>query len=70
MRLPIQKTPLAAALALVLISSGWSAAEDPAASMLGQPAPSFRLTDVLSGKTFSLEDLRGRTVVLHFGASW
>lgn len=32
--------------------------------------PPFRLTDVLSGKTVALEDLRGRTVVLHFGASW
>jgi peroxiredoxin len=38
--------------------------------MLGRPAPSFRLTDVLSGKAVSLEDMRGRTVVLHFGASW
>jgi peroxiredoxin len=40
------------------------------AALLGQPAPPFRLTDVLSGKTIALEDLRGRIVVLHFGASW
>lgn len=57
------------ALALVLGASA-AAAEDPAAAMIGQPAPSFRLTDVLSGRTVSLEDLRGKTVVLHFGASW
>jgi hypothetical protein len=51
-------------------SASRAAAADPAASMLGRPAPSFRLTDVLSGKAVSLEDMRGRTVVLHFGASW
>ena len=56
-------------LALALSASG-AAAADPAAAMLGRPAPSFRLTDALSGKTVSLEDMRGRTVVLHFGASW
>jgi hypothetical protein len=52
------------------VSASRAAAADPAASLLGRPAPSFRLTDVLSGKTVSLEDMRGRTVVLHFGASW
>lgn len=45
-------------------------AEDPAAAMLGRPAPSFRLQDVRTGKTHALEDFRGRFVVLHFGASW
>ena len=45
-------------------------AADPAAALVGRPAPPFRLTDVLSGKTYALEDLRGRTVVLHFGTSW
>jgi cytochrome oxidase Cu insertion factor (SCO1/SenC/PrrC family) len=60
---------LVSALALAL-SATPAAAADPAASMLDRPAPSFRLTDVRSGKTVSLEDMRGRTVVLHFGASW
>jgi len=45
-------------------------AEDPAAAMLGQTAPSFRLADVRTGRMVSLEDFRGRFVVLHFGASW
>jgi hypothetical protein len=59
------------ALLLALVLSGaLAAATDPAAALIGQPAPPFRLRDVLSGKTMSLEDFRGKTVVLHFGASW
>ena len=54
----------------VTLTGGAIAAEDPAASLLGQPAPSFRLKDVLSDREFALEDFRGRYVVLHFGASW
>ena len=61
--------PSALSLALVL-TGGLAAATDPAASLIGQPAPPFRLTDVLSRKTMSLEDWRGTTIVLHFGASW
>ena len=61
--------PGALSLGLVL-TGGLAAATDPAASLIGQPAPPFRLTDVLSGKTMSLEDWRGTTIVLHFGASW
>ena len=57
---------LALALAVMLAESA-AGAEQP---MLGEPAPTFRLQDLLSGKTISLEDLRGRFVVLHFGASW
>lgn len=33
--------------------------------MLNQPAPDFKLTD-LSGKTWTLADLKGKTVVLNF----
>jgi hypothetical protein len=60
---------LVSALALALSAAPVGAA-DPAGSMLGRPAPAFRLTDVRSGQSVSLEDMRGRTVVLHFGASW
>ncbi len=57
--------------ALVLTLAGPSAiAENPAAPMLDQPAPSFSLTDVLGGGEVSLEDLKGRIIVLHFAASW
>jgi len=61
----------AALAALVTVSrAGSPEAADPAAGMIGQPAPPFRLADVRSGEPVSLHDLRGRIVVLHFGASW
>lgn len=37
--------------------------------MLGQPAPSFTLK-AIDGKTYSLEQLRGKYVVIHFAATW
>ena len=37
--------------------------------MIGEDAPTFELPS-LSGKTVSLEDYRGETLVLHFGAGW
>jgi len=37
--------------------------------MLGQTAPSFTLKAV-DGKTYSLEQLRGKYVVIHFAATW
>jgi len=36
---------------------------------VGQRAPDFSLTD-LEGKGFSLGDLRGKPVILHFSAAW
>jgi peroxiredoxin len=36
---------------------------------VGQPAPSFSTTN-LAGATLSLEDFRGRVVVLNFWATW
>lgn len=37
--------------------------------MIGQQAPSFMLKD-LNGKTYSLEQLRGKYVLIHFAATW
>src|SRR3990170_3718293 len=37
--------------------------------MLGQPAPSFALK-AIDGKTYSLEQLRGKYLVIHFAATW
>jgi len=37
--------------------------------MIGQSAPSFKLTG-LDGKTYSLEQFRGKYVVIHFAATW
>jgi len=58
---------LTSALALL---GGPAGAADPAAAMLGQPAPTFRLEDVRTGEVVSLDEFRGRFIVLHFGASW
>jgi len=61
--------PAFVALAVTLAAS-LAAAQDPAADMLGEAAPAFRLSDVRSGETVSLQGFRGQLVVLHFGASW
>ena len=45
---------------------GQSIASHP---MIGEQAPGFDLEKV-DGGTLSLESLKGRYVVLHFGASW
>jgi peroxiredoxin len=37
--------------------------------MIGQPAPLFELKDI-DGKTYSLEQLKGKYVVIHFAATW
>jgi len=37
--------------------------------MLGHKAPSFTLND-LNGKTYSLDQLKGRYVVIHFATTW
>ena len=53
-----------AALLLGLAAVG--TADQP---MIGQPAPGFDLCS-LNGDSLSLADLRGKFVVLHFGAGW
>lgn len=35
-----------------------------------RPAPDFKATDLLSGREFSLSDLRGQVVVLNYWATW
>ena len=37
--------------------------------LLGQPAPTFQLVD-LAGKSVSLEELRGKPVLVNFWATW
>lgn len=46
-----------------------TAAETDAQPMLGEAAPAFALQGV-DGKSLSLEAMRGRWLVVHFGASW
>lgn len=60
------KTVVASCLLVVALASSPVAAEQP---MLGHSAPVFRLKD-LDDNVVSLADLRGRMVVVHFGASW
>ena len=37
--------------------------------LIGDPAPAFQLPD-LKGKTFSLTEMSGKLVVIHFATSW
>ncbi len=59
---------LVAALAIISapLTLGGAEKKQP---MVGEPAPAFRL-QTLEGKTLALADLRGKFVVLHFGAGW
>lgn len=54
-----------------IIASGFSAAANAQEDqpMLGQLAPTFTLSD-LNGKTYSLEQLKGKFVVIHFATTW
>ena len=64
------KATRALLVALVLLTA--AAGPVPAAAdqpMIGEPAPGFRLA-ALDGSSVDLADLRGKTVVLHFGAGW
>jgi cytochrome c biogenesis protein CcmG/thiol:disulfide interchange protein DsbE len=62
----LARFPAAALLAGVVFAPPAEGAPPP---LLDQPAPAFRLRAV-DGTTLSLGDLRGKLVVLHFGASW
>jgi cytochrome c biogenesis protein CcmG/thiol:disulfide interchange protein DsbE len=79
---PVQRAParlprawyVAAALMPVLLLAAWGMilVARPAAvavARIGDPAPSFVLTD-LNGNALRLSDLRGRPVIVNFWASW
>jgi cytochrome oxidase Cu insertion factor (SCO1/SenC/PrrC family) len=38
-------------------------------AMIGSTAPAFKI-QAIDGKSLALSDLRGKVVVLHFGAGW
>jgi peroxiredoxin len=59
------KTALATPLAACLIALATATGGALAAATVGQPAPAFSATDT-SGKTVSLADFKGRTVVLEW----
>lgn len=58
-------------LALVfLLPAGCGPGDQPGATaVVGQPAPTFTLTD-LHGKNWRLDDLKGKVVFLNFWATW
>jgi hypothetical protein len=59
-----------ASVALAALLAGPAATEAvPPPSMVGGPAPVFRLKG-LDGKSYALSDFKGKFLVLHFGASW
>jgi peroxiredoxin len=53
-------------LAFFASSGLYAQGEQP---MIGQPAPSFKLPG-LDGKTYSLDQFRGKYVVIHFATTW
>jgi len=53
----------------ILVSISVSSKAQETDLMLGQKAPTFTLTDI-SGKSYSLENSRGKFVVLHIAATW
>jgi cytochrome oxidase Cu insertion factor (SCO1/SenC/PrrC family) len=66
----MKETTIAGLLVLALAGTALAAdGEAQSQPFIGQPAPDFRLSD-LEGRTLSLSELKGRFIVLHFGASW
>ena len=57
----------ALALSVILMTSCTTSKDDSA--MIGQPAPSFTLSD-LAGNEFGLEQARGNVVLIDFWATW
>lgn len=56
-------------LALTLLFTSPAVHAQDEQPMIGQPAPAFSLPG-LDGKTYTLEEQRGRYVVIHFAATW
>jgi len=54
---------------VLIVCSSITANAQEQQPMLGQMAPSFALK-AISGKTYSLEQSKGKYVVLHFAATW
>jgi len=64
---------LKAILVIMLISglliTGCSADSEPSTATIGKPAPNFQLQN-LDGQSISLNDLKGKPVLVNFWATW
>ncbi len=67
MQQPI-RTILSVLFCLVLLA-GCGGDQAPKVAAIDQPAPGFSLVDI-DGRTWDLEDLRGKVVFLNFWATW
>lgn len=72
MRKLVVWTPVLVLIILVVVFGLRLAAGEPTqeSPLLDGPAPVFTLVDLDDGSVFSLDDARGRIVVLNFWASW
>jgi peroxiredoxin len=63
------KTILKSLVFISAVSFSMAASAQEIQPMLGQIAPSFTLKE-LNGKVYSLDQVRGRYVVIHFATTW
>jgi hypothetical protein len=67
---PRTRVEMCAPVLFAVLGLGFPAiAGDSRQPMIGDPAPTFALKS-FDGKTVSLEEQRGKFLVLHFAASW
>jgi cytochrome c biogenesis protein CcmG, thiol:disulfide interchange protein DsbE len=67
---PVPIAVIGAVLALLALLAYGLASNEPEGEIAGEPAPELELPRLSGSGTGSLEDYRGRVVVLNFWASW
>jgi cytochrome c biogenesis protein CcmG/thiol:disulfide interchange protein DsbE len=67
---PVPIAVIGAVVALLALLAYGLASNEPEAEIAGKPAPELELPRLSGNGTGSLEDYRGRVVVLNFWASW
>ena len=61
---------LAAALIFILFAGLGKDPQEIRSPLIGKPAPAFTLREVGTGRTISLDQFKGRPVVVNFWATW